>query len=168
MHKLIVNDLIQGNTLETNLLFKGNSTPIKASTVLNEALYYIENRENNNIPSFALIYPIKAMDTLPLVSDLGQFKIIASDSIQAQKELAELCGQIEIDNNIANMQQYSQQRQGIMTIINVFMGGFISLITLIAIANVFNTVSTNTHLRQRDFAMLKTVGISKTDFHKML
>ena len=168
MQKLVVNDLIQENKLETNLLFSGNLTPVKAGFVVDEAPYYIENGQNNNIPSFALIYPIKAIDTLPLASGIGQFRMIASDSIQAEKQLHEFCGKTGIDNYIVNMQQYSQQRKGIVTISHIFMGGFISLIALIAIANVFNSVSTNIRLRQRDFAMLETVGMSKSDFHKML
>lgn len=42
--------------------------------------------------------------------------------------------------------------------------GFIVLISLIALANVFNTISTNVMLRRREFAMLKSVGMTKKVF----
>ena len=53
-------------------------------------------------------------------------------------------------------------------LINVFSYGFILLISLIAIANVFNTVSTNINLRRREFAILKSVGMSDKGFNKMM
>lgn len=54
-----------------------------------------------------------------------------------------------------------------MTIIRTFAYGFIALISLIAAANVFNTITTNVQLRRREFAMLKSVGMTKRDFTRM-
>lgn len=42
------------------------------------------------------------------------------------------------------------------------------MISLIAVANVFNTISTNIKLRRREFAMLRSVGMSDRDFNKMM
>ena len=53
-------------------------------------------------------------------------------------------------------------------IINVFSYGFIILISLIAAANVFNTISTGINLRRREFAMLKSVGMAQKGFRKMM
>ena len=55
-----------------------------------------------------------------------------------------------------------------ITVINVFSYGFIILISLIAVANVFNTISTNIALRRRDFAMLRSVGMTKGGLNKMM
>ena len=51
---------------------------------------------------------------------------------------------------------------------NVFSYTFIIMISLIAIANVFNTISTNIKLRRRELAMLRSVGMSDPDFNKMM
>ena len=51
---------------------------------------------------------------------------------------------------------------------NVFSYTFIIMISLIAIANVFNTISTNIKLRRRELAMLRSVGMSDRDFNKMM
>ena len=52
--------------------------------------------------------------------------------------------------------------------VNVFAYGFIILISLIAVANVFNTISTNVSLRRREFAMLRSIGLSGKGFRKMM
>ncbi len=39
---------------------------------------------------------------------------------------------------------------------------------MIAVANVFNTISTNIKLRRRELAMLRSVGMSDRDFNKMM
>lgn len=58
--------------------------------------------------------------------------------------------------------------RAMVTVINIFSYGFIILISLIAAANVFNTISTNINLRRREFAMLKSIGMTPKDFSKMM
>lgn len=53
-------------------------------------------------------------------------------------------------------------------VINVFSYGFIILISLITVANIFNTISTNVRLRRKEFAMLKSVGLTRRGFNKMM
>ena len=55
-----------------------------------------------------------------------------------------------------------------VTVVNVFAYGFIILISLIAVANVFNTISTNILLRRREFAMLRSIGLGNKGFRKMM
>ena len=56
----------------------------------------------------------------------------------------------------------------LVTVIRVFSYGFIVLISMIAIANVFNTISTNIALRRREFAMLRSVGLAEGSLQKMM
>ncbi len=58
--------------------------------------------------------------------------------------------------------------RAMVTVVNVFAFGFITLISLIAAANVFNTISTNINLRRREFAMLKSIGMTPEGFQKMM
>ena len=55
-----------------------------------------------------------------------------------------------------------------VTVINVFTYGFIVLISLISVTNVFNTISTNVMLRRREFAMLKSCGLSQKGLYRMM
>lgn len=58
--------------------------------------------------------------------------------------------------------------RNMITILNVFSYGFIILISLIAIANVFNTISTNIALRRRDYAMLRSIGMTHRGMNRMM
>jgi ABC transporter, ATP-binding protein len=64
--------------------------------------------------------------------------------------------------------QTLESMRSTVTVVNVFSYGFIILISLIAVANVFNTISTNIALRRREFAMMKSVGLTTRGMHKML
>ncbi len=71
----------------------------------------------------------------------------------------------------ANLSDYAaeaEQERNIITIIQVFSYGFIVLISLIAAANVFNTISTNIALRRREFAMLRSIGMTNSGFNRMM
>lgn len=61
-----------------------------------------------------------------------------------------------------------EESQNYIFIANVFAYTFIIMISLIAVANVFNTISTNIKLRRRELAMLRSVGMSDKDFNKMM
>lgn len=52
--------------------------------------------------------------------------------------------------------------------IQVLCYGFIILISLIAVANVFHTISTNLMLRRREMAILRSIGMTGKDFRRML
>ena len=52
--------------------------------------------------------------------------------------------------------------------VDVFSYGFIALISLIAAANVFNTISTAFLLRRREFAVLSSVGMTPKEMNRML
>ncbi len=58
--------------------------------------------------------------------------------------------------------------RNILFVVRLLTGGFIVLITLIAVANVFNTIYTNIRLRRRDFAMLRSVGMTHKGIVRMM
>lgn len=54
------------------------------------------------------------------------------------------------------------------TVISIFLYGFITLITLIGVTNIFNTISTNVALRRREFAILQSMGLTPRGFNKII
>lgn len=56
----------------------------------------------------------------------------------------------------------------VVFVLEVFVYGFIVLITLITVANIINTISTGIQLRRKEFAMLKSVGTTPKGFRKMI
>jgi putative ABC transport system permease protein len=73
-----------------------------------------------------------------------------------------------IERQMINHTALNESNRQFVVIINVFTYGFTILISLIAIANVFNTISTSIRLRRRELAMLKSIGLSDTGFNKMM
>ena len=67
-----------------------------------------------------------------------------------------------------NMQKILEQNRNTTFVVDVFTYVFVAMISLIAVANVFNTISTNIRLRRRELAMLRSIGMSDRDFRKMM
>ena len=80
-------------------------------------------------------------------------------------------GQIrqEYDDLIVyNLDEQMQQEQSVYLVIQIFLYGFITVISLIGITNIFNTITTNMNLRSKEFAMLKSIGMTNKEFNKMI
>ncbi len=75
---------------------------------------------------------------------------------------------VTADYHLYNVHEILEENRNIAFIVNLFSAVFILMISLIAVANVFNTISTNIKLRRREFAMLRSVGMSDSDFNKMM
>lgn len=69
---------------------------------------------------------------------------------------------------LLNTSEMLEESRNYIFIANVFAYTFIIMISLIAAANVFNTISTNIKLRRQELAMLRSVGMSDRDFNKMM
>lgn len=82
-----------------------------------------------------------------------------------EKELKEQGIQSE---NVTDLHALYQQDRNTMMAVQILTYGFIILISLIAVANVFNTISTNFMLRRKEFAMLRSMGMSPKGFNRML
>ncbi|HIU67612.1 MAG TPA: ABC transporter permease [Candidatus Caccomorpha excrementavium] len=84
------------------------------------------------------------------------------ETIQESRRQRELG--MYIDNVVGSAESYRQT----MSIIEVFTTGFMVLILAICTANIFNTMSTSIAVRRREFAMLKSVGMTPKGFYKMI
>ena len=69
---------------------------------------------------------------------------------------------------ITNYKEIAEENNRIVLLISIFLYGFITVITLIGVTNIFNTITTNMELRQKEFAMLKSIGMTKKEFNKMI
>ncbi|MDE7352543.1 MAG: ABC transporter permease [Acetatifactor sp.] len=65
------------------------------------------------------------------------------------------------------MSQYQSERS-LHLVIAIFLYGFIIVVALIGITNIFNTVTTNMELRSPEFAMLRAVGMTEKEFERMI
>ncbi len=70
--------------------------------------------------------------------------------------------------SIYNLNDQKEQINAVVLIVAIFAYGFIIVISLIGITNVFNTINTNMRLRSKEFAMLKSIGMTKKEFNRMI
>ena len=115
----------------------------------------------------ALVYPMSAYDEESGFYTNMLFK--TSDHRAAAESMKKILNELgEPGNNIYDAAEGNESVRAIVTIINVFAYGFIILISLIALTNVFNSVSTNIYLRRRELAMYRSIGMTKGGFNRMM
>lgn len=69
---------------------------------------------------------------------------------------------------VTNYDKQVRQEHALLMVISIFLYGFITVITLIGITNIFNTITSNMELRQKEFAMLKSIGMTHNEFNRMI
>ena len=82
---------------------------------------------------------------------------------KAIKEIAEKYG-YTVNDEI----EYARKNEQSMMAMKVFVYGFVSVISLVSITNIVNTISTNINLRKREFAIIKSIGVTPSGFNKMI
>ena len=70
--------------------------------------------------------------------------------------------------NLYNNDKAAKDIQGFYTLLAIFLYGFITVIALIGVTNIFNTINTNMNLRKEEFAILKSVGMTGKEFNRMI
>jgi len=117
-----------------------------------------------------MVYPNSFMSRVldGFKTDAYRFTIKSDDHAKTAKALKSTLIENGVDARITDYAESAEQNRNIVNIVQVFSYGFIVLISLIVAANVFNTISTNISLRRREFAMLKSVGMTSVGFNRMM
>ena len=74
----------------------------------------------------------------------------------------------EFDYSLNNSDEDVKNMENLFLLISIFLYGFIIVISLIGITNIFNTITTNMELRRREFASLKSIGMTTKEFNRMI
>lgn len=132
----------------------------------NDNFYY----QNQNMP--LIIYSMDFAETLLKNKFSDEFEYSASITCDEPEALLD-----ELENNttIKNIGAYvydsnsqMQSESNILTIAKVFIYGFITLITMISVLNIINTISNSMNERRREFAMIRSVGMTIKSFRRMI
>ena len=106
-----------------------------------------------------------------VMMNLVNYQVQSDNHKKAYQEIQNVLKEKGIREGDAGLYDRAESMEGsqaLVLIINVFSYGFIILISLISVANVFNTISTNIQLRRQEFAMLKSVGMTQKGFNRMM
>lgn len=115
--------------------------------------------------------------------------IVSEEWLDAQEGLGEKYDNIEVYircddadaiegavRNDAQLQHYTvtnydaviRSEKSMHLVLAIFLYGFITVVALIGITNIFNTITTNMELRAPEFAMLRSVGMTGREFRRMI
>ena len=95
---------------------------------------------------------------------------LKSDNPDAAVEAIRRLYQATVGGNFSyfSMADFNQSNTLQTLLMNLFFYGFLTLITLIGVTNIINTLDTNIKLRRREIAMLRSVGLTPGGFRRML
>ncbi len=69
---------------------------------------------------------------------------------------------------VMNYLAFYRSQHSMLLVVGIFLYGFLAVVALIGITNVFNTITTNMELRAPEFAMLRSVGMTGQEFRRMI
>ena len=133
--------------------------------VIKDKPYYIDGGTH-------LIYPQSLRDSISIERmHHRKICIVADDHAKVVQEIFKVVKEMRYDESEATVYDYAanvETMRALVTIAKVLAYGFIVLISMIAAANVFNTISTNISLRRREIATLKSIGLTSKGMRKMM
>ena len=77
-------------------------------------------------------------------------------------------GKLSDEVTYTDVHEAMSQMRRMYLLISIFLYGFIAVVTLIGVTNIFNTITTNIALRAKEFAMLKSIGMTSREFNHMI
>lgn len=93
-----------------------------------------------------------------------QIFIDSDDADYLQSEINNINSELSVYNRDAVV----RTGRNLLLVINVFSYGFIAVITLIGVTSIFNTITSNVNSRRKEFAMLKSIGMTKREFNRLV
>lgn len=155
--------------------FDDNDEDVDTTKYCNKKIdnIFITNKSFDLIEEFSYMSDFKLIVNKKLydnISDSGthytQYNIISYNTDNIDKLTKELD---KYDNvNYTNVKESMKQANNMILVVKILMYGFIGLITLIGVTSVFNTISTSMALRKREFAVLRSIGLTRKGFNKIL
>ncbi|MEE1219670.1 MAG: ABC transporter permease [Ruminococcus sp.] len=130
-------------------------------TNIKDLLYY-----NTNIIVVSLDWMKENVDNSNQNYDIThQLYVNATDASEFEEAVNSLG---ELDLFVYNIEFEMNMINTLILAVSIFIYGFIVIISLIGITNIFNTITTNMKLRSKEFAMLKSVGMTSKEFNRMI
>ena len=155
--------------------FNDNDEDVDTTKYCNKKIdnIFITNKSFDLIEEFSYMSDFKLIVNKKLYDNISnsgthytQFNIISDNTDNIDKLTKELD---KYDNvNYTNVKESMKQANNMILVIKILMYGFIGLVTLIGVTSVFNTISTSMALRKREFAVLRSIGLTRKGFNKIL
>lgn len=156
-------DYQAGDQISGKIHYQGKNRPIsiKLGGLLSELPNWIFSHSSGNL----------------LILDQAKYPQLAGikwtpsqlllQSIQ-KKQTIETIKKIAPNISIEDIDAQMREARATKMLFSIFLYGFILVIVLIGLTNIFNTITANMVLRQREFAILKSVGMTQHEFNQLI
>lgn len=123
------------------------------------------NSQGMVIPEERPIIFVNKTDYPTISFSLSSFiNIKANDPNRVETQIED----ININYPVINYYAEQQMMEKIALFGNIVLYSVISIISIIGITNIFNTITSNMNLRQKEFAILKSIGMTRKEFDRMI
>lgn len=128
----------------------------------------ISNIENNNAFGYEDHVGMYLILNKDYYKDIDYRASVITISSKNDQDLENDLDKLDQKLFIDNLKRINKDSKSMLVIVSIFLYGFITVITLIGITNIFNTITTNMALRKKEFATIKSIGMTKKEFNKMI
>ena len=155
--------------------FDDNDEDVDTTKYCNKSVenIFVTNKSFDLIEEFSYMTDFKLIVNKKLYDSISdssthytQFNIISDNTNNIDKLTKDLDKYSNV--NYTNVKEAMKQANNLILVVKILMYGFISLVTLIGVTSVFNTISTSMALRKREFAVLRSIGLTNRGFNKIL
>ena len=154
----------KGDIVSMNLYIESNETNINLSVGAISDVRPFGLQRND-----ADVYIVVSDEYYDKINGGSQYYNVYFDSTNASKLQDDIDKILKDERyHIDNKEEYVRIMRNLILLIGIFLYGFITVITLISVTNIFNTITTSMELRKPEFAMLKSVGMTTKEFNRMI
>lgn len=138
---------------------------IEVLTQTEETFMYLSNHSSNNI---TLIVSDEWMDARTQLTRYDNIEVCVKcdDAYRIEENIR---NDMQLQHfTITNYEAQYRADRSMHLVVAIFLYGFITVVALIGVTNIFNTITTNMELRAPEFAMLRSVGMTGREFRRMI
>ena len=154
----------KGDIVSMNLYIESNETNINLSVGAISDVRPFGLQKNTEE-----VYFVVSDEYYDKINGGSQYYNVYFDSTNASKLQDDIDKILKDERySVDNKEENVRIMRNLILLIGIFLYGFITVITLISVTNIFNTITTSMELRKPEFAMLKSVGMTSKEFNRMI
>ena len=154
----------KGDIVSMNLYIESNETNINLSVGAISDVRPFGLQKNTEE-----VYFVVSDEYYDKINGGSQYYNVYFDSTNASKLQDDIDKILKDERySVDNKEENVRIMRNLILLIGIFLYGFITVIILISVTNIFNTITTSMELRKPEFAMLKSVGMTSKEFNRMI
>lgn len=165
--KTIETEVFKGSTYNLDIIDNENTISIEAITTA-KISYGFKSRLYTGKPILIISESTYSSMFNPSNEYYGSYSFNSKDYKAINEDFKNKKISLKSESNISSPKIDEANTKNVVLAIKILFYGFIALIVLIGVTSVINTINTSMNLRRKEFAMLRSVGLTPLGFNKIL